>query len=368
MHVPFCAHKCHYCDFYSIVDTHGRQQTFVDRLREELAAAGPLLPGPVETIFVGGGTPTLLEAERWSELLPALYEHLPLAPEVEFTVEANPETVTAELARVLARGGVNRISLGAQSFNRQHLKTLERHHEPANVARSVQRVRAAGIERINLDLIFGIPGQSLDDWKNDLETALALRPAHLSCYGLTYEPNTALTRRMTMGRITPIAEPLEAAMYEYTIARLEESGFEHYEVSAWAKPGERCRHNLRYWEGGEWWPFGPSAAGHLAGLRWKNVPRLTEYLDHGPLPRIQDVEHITAEAALSETLMMGLRLRDGIARGRLEPLLAGAAGGRERRETIDRFVRQGQLEWRGEALRLTGGGLMVADSVLVELI
>ncbi len=369
LHIPFCFHKCHYCDFYSIVDTKDRQRVFAERLEQEIGAAREWFAQPVRSIFVGGGTPTLLAADLWRNLLKTLADSLPLAPDLEFTAEANPETVTAELAGVLAAGGVNRVSIGAQSFDPAHLKTLERQHEPANVARSMDRFRHAGIHDLNLDLIFGVPGQSLEAWRDDLESALALKPTHLSCYGLTYEPNTALTRRMTMGRVTPIDDSVEADMYEHTIARLGEAGYEHYEISAWARPGRRCRHNLLYWKNDDWWPFGPSASGHLNGLRWKNVPRLTEYLDHGPLPRVQEVEYVDPAARSGEALMMGLRLREGIPGDRLERILTEAPNvASSRRAAIDRLIERGSLEWRDGSLRLSDRGLLIADSVLVELI
>jgi oxygen-independent coproporphyrinogen-3 oxidase len=295
IHVPFCQHKCHYCDFYSLVDARDRQLPFSARLIDEIRSAGGRLPRPVETVFFGGGTPTLLATDRWAEILAALGDFLPDRPgpdpPLEFTVEANPETVTESLLEVLTAGGVNRISIGVQSFDRRHLETLERRHAPAAAARSVGLARAAGIDNISLDLIFGIPGQGLDDWVGDLDAALALRPEHLSCYGLTYEPNTPLTARLRAGRIRRVDEDLEAAMYEAAIDRLGREGFEHYEISNWARPGRRCRHNLLYWHNARWWPLGPAAAGHIDGWRWTNVPRLDEYLGSGGLPPITGAEH-----------------------------------------------------------------------------
>jgi oxygen-independent coproporphyrinogen-3 oxidase len=195
VHVPFCFHKCHYCDFYSIVDSQDRQAAFVDRLIGELTAASQHFGQPLQTIFVGGGTPTLLRVELWKRLLAAIHESVQLERDYEWTVEANPETLTSELVDVLIAGGVNRFSIGCQSFNPVHLKTLERWHDPRNVHRSVEILRVAGVSNFNLDLIFGIPGQSLDEWQADLDNALSLAPSHLSCYSLMYEPNTPLTDR-----------------------------------------------------------------------------------------------------------------------------------------------------------------------------
>lgn len=368
VHVPFCFHKCHYCDFYSIVDSRDRQGVFTDRMIAELNAAAELLPARVSSIFVGGGTPTLLEVAHWRRLLPVMHETLQPVDDFEFTVEANPETVTPELARVLTDGGVNRVSIGAQSFNVAHLKALERWHEPVNVGKAVRVFRDAGIESINLDLIFAIPGQSLDDWLRDLDAALALDPSHLSCYGLTYEPNTPLTKKMQMGAVTPTDDALEAQMYVATMDRLAAAGYEHYEVSAWAKPGRRCEHNLIYWTNGNWWPIGPSASGHINGTRWKNVPRLGEYLDLGPLPRIQDVERLDDDGRIGEELMLGLRLIEGIELSRIKRLLAMGTRAAQRHEVIERFTRAGLLEQMSDRLRFTRAGLLLADTVLEELI
>ena len=295
-HVPFCFHKCHYCDFYSVVDRQDRQGPFVDRFVDDLSAARPMLGRPLETIFVGGGTPTLLEPELLGRVARALAD-LGLAADYEYTFEANPETVTAEGLDALASAGVNRLSVGAQSFDHRHLETLERHHDPARVERAVGLARAAGIGNLNLDLIFGIPGQTADDWSRDLDCALALEPDHLSCYALTYEPGTPLTARRDRGEVRATAPDLEAGMYEMTIARLAAAGYEHYEISNWARPGARCRHNLLYWTNGQWWPIGPAACGHAGGWRWRNVPGLAPYLAGRGLPPITDAERLDEDRA-----------------------------------------------------------------------
>ncbi|QYU68363.1 coproporphyrinogen III oxidase family protein [Leptolyngbya sp. 15MV] len=200
IHIPFCFHKCHYCDFYSFVDTQDRQGPMVDRLVRELSAQAPWTRGEVlETVFVGGGTPSLLRPELWERLLGAMHAVLRFGQQTEFTVECNPETVTPELMAVLRSGGVNRVSIGAQSFEARHLRTLERWHDPENVARAIELARRAGIERQSVDLIYAIPGQTLDDWARDLERTLALGTTHVSCYNLTYEPNTAMAVRLRRG-------------------------------------------------------------------------------------------------------------------------------------------------------------------------
>ena len=375
LHVPFCFHKCYCCDFYSIVDDRDRQAAFTRRMTAEIAELGPLAPAPIRTIFVGGGTPTLLRAELWADLLQALRGAFDLSRLDEFTVEANPETVTDALLAALAGGGVNRLSMGAQSFNPAHLKTLERWHDPASVAAAMRAARRAGITNVNLDLISGIPGQTLDAWLADLDAALALEPAHLSCYSLTYEPNTALTKKLALGQIERIDEGLEAAMFEATIDKLAAAGFEHYEVSNFARkhthgaaaPGGRhfrCRHNLMYWENGQWLAIGPSASGHVDGVRWKNVPHLGRYLAPGSRGTpIQDVEKLDPDDSIGEQLMLRLRLIEGAPNDWLNGVLS-----RERRRAIDDLIERGLLERTLAHVRLTRRGLLLADAVISELL
>jgi oxygen-independent coproporphyrinogen-3 oxidase len=371
MHIPFCFHKCHYCDFYSIVDRQDRQAAFTHRLINNLYAAKPYVSKPIQTIFIGGGTPTLLASHLWRELLAALDDSIHRDASTEFTVEANPETVTDELAAILREGGVNRISIGAQSFNTEHLKTLERWHEPPSVPRAVQAFRNAGIDNINLDLIYGIPNQTIVDWQRDLDAALELQPSHFSCYALTYEPNTPMTARLDAGRITALDDDLVAAMFEHTQCALAAAGYEHYEISNWAQPGRRCAHNLIYWTNRNWWPVGPSASGHVNGLRWKNIPRLDEYIDGGGesgLPRIIDVETPDAARNASEQLMLGLRLIDGIALEEVDAILRVSGREETLRATIEKHIETGLLVTSNNHLHLTPRGIFLADTVIGEMI
>lgn len=368
IHIPFCFHKCHYCDFYSLVESRGREAAFVARLVDELRIVGGYLRQPLQTIFFGGGTPTLLETSLWQDLLRAINQHLPIAQNAEITVEANPETVRADLMDVLAKGGINRISIGAQSFQPDHLKALERWHEPENVKRAIVLAQESGITNINIDLIFAIPGQTLSDWLIDLDTALSLTPSHLSCYGLTYEPNTPLTEKLRQGRIKRVDEDLEAQMYEATREKLTEAGYEQYEISNWAKPNYQCQHNLMYWNNKNWWPFGPSASGHINGLRWKNIPHLGEYLKATDFPLIIDVEKLDEDGQVGEALMLGLRLTQGIKLIDLDALLLKGKQGKERLCVIDQHTQSGLLEKTADRIRFTAKGQLLADSVLSDLI
>ncbi len=269
IHVPFCFHKCHYCDFYSIVDMQDRQGPFAERLKRELGALAGYAARPLRTIFVGGGTPSLMRADLWRGVLGVLASEFDLsemgAGAGEFTVECNPETVTEELLGVLREGGVTRISMGAQSFSARHLATLDRKHDPENVEKALVLARAAGISRRSVDLIFGVPGQTVEEWCADLKRATALGTEHLSCYSLTYEPGTAMTARLMRGEFSPCDEGLEVEMHEATLETLRGHGFERYEVSNYARPGAECRHNMAYWRQEEWLAAGRRRRGTSRG-------------------------------------------------------------------------------------------------------
>ncbi|MEI7657677.1 MAG: radical SAM family heme chaperone HemW [Phycisphaerae bacterium] len=374
IHVPFCFHKCHYCDFYSIVDTRDRQEPFVRRLLEELEALAPWARTPLETLFVGGGTPSLLSPALWRTLLRRLDELFGSGSMAsrggEFTVECNPETVTDELADTLATGGVTRVSMGAQSFNAAHLQTLERRHDPANVERALERVHGAGISRRSIDLIFGIPGQTMAHWLGDLDMACSLGTEHLSCYGLTYEQGTAMTARLERGDFAPMDDDLEADMFEATVDALERRGLPRYELSNFARPGAECRHNLVYWRQGNWLAAGPSASGHIDGLRWKNRPRLDDYLRETPdgTALIAEAEAPDGVRNLVEAMMTGLRLVEGVDAA----AMLGRAGAIDapRRDRLERWSRdmsrQGMLDDCDGRWRLTSTGMRLANRAILE--
>ncbi len=384
LHVPFCFHKCHYCDFYSLVDSPAepgeadRQERFTDRLIDEIRwAVAAHNPQPT-TLFVGGGTPTLLRRALWDRLRGAFIESGLTDTLSEFTVEANPETVTLDVAQGLRTAGVDRVSLGAQSFDPDLLKALERWHDPDSVGKAVALLRQATITNINLDLIFAIPGQTLDMLDADLDAALSLKPTHLSCYSLIFEPNTPLTQRMKMGQVEPVDESLEREMYEHVIKRLDAAGYEHYEVSNWAKrvdaDGEpsdagltdfRCQHNLAYWLNHNWLGLGPSAASHINGKRWKNEPHLGRYLGSTGQPPTTDQEELDADAQVGEQLMLRLRLIEGAPIDWLNALLALDS---RRTAIMDELIDQGLLERTATHTRLTRDGLFVADGVIAKLL
>ena len=366
VHVPFCFHKCHYCDFYSFVDREGRTGEYLAQVAADVGWTLDRVEGEIETVFVGGGTPTLLSADELRAFT-AEIRRFPLARDVEWTVEANPETIDAEKARVLAAAGVNRVSIGAQSFDPKHLKTLERWHDPANVARAAGYLRDAGITNFNLDLIFGIPGQTLAEWRADLARALEIGPEHLSCYGLTYEPKTAMTKRLERGEFEPCDDGVEAEMYEATRDTLATAGFAQYEVSNYARAGRECRHNLVYWRNEPWWAIGPSASGYIGGHRYKVVPRLGDWLARGADGSAPVVDHEAPDEMrnTSEAVMLGLRLSEGISAElerravELEPARAAVLAG---------ALAEGLLERAGDRLRFTRRGMMLANETLAKLV
>ena len=368
IHVPFCSRRCGYCDFYSQVLDLARVEPLVDAVLDELGWAGEKYELTCETVFVGGGTPTSLPPEQLGRLLRACVESL-RGDCYEFTVEANPATVAAETARVLADAGVNRVSIGAQSFNEAELSVLERTHRPGQVAETIAACRAAGIRNVNLDLIFAIPGQTLASWRASLEAAMALEPAHLSCYGLTYEPGTRLHRQQQAGLVERVDEDLEADMYETTIDMLAAAGYAQYEISNFSRPGAECRHNLAVWRNQPYWGLGPSAAGFVDGTRYKNVSDTDEYvrsIQAGRLPRAEE-ERLGPEERARETAMLALRLREGLDRRQFAQRF-----GRDPvdffADAVNRHVRDGLLEVDENSVRLTRSGLLLADVVITDFL
>lgn len=370
VHIPFCSHKCHYCDFYSLVDRQDRQDAFLRRLVQELEAQAPYADA-LHTIFVGGGTPTLLRPDLWQTLLARLHDLFDIRSHTEFTVECNPETADPELFSLLKNGGVNRLSFGVQSFRSEHLRTLERLHPIESVPRALELARQAGIERRSIDLIYAIPGQTLADWSHDLSCALDLKVEHLSCYNLTYEPRTAMTARLERGEFEPLDEDIEIDMFSLTGQVLASAGFERYEISNYATPGRACRHNLAYWRQEQWLACGPSASAHVAGQRWKNTPHLDTYLtasDAGFSPII-DFEPPDRLRTLRERIMTGLRLGEGVDLAAFSHDLSTLAPNLA--EAFDRELHtlesEGLIERADSRLRLRPQGFILADGIASRL-
>ena len=366
VHIPFCAHHCGYCDFAIATGQDHLIELYLDALAAELATLGS--PQPVRTLFLGGGTPTYLGREQLRRLLADLNHWLPLEPGHEFSVESNPGTLDADKVAVLADHGVTRISLGAQSFHPHLLRVLERDHAPPDVPRAVELVRRR-IEQLSLDLIFGVPGQTLAEWQGDLGRALSLGPDHVSTYGLTYEKGTPLWKQRQRGSVIPLNEEQELGLYAAAIDTLEAAGFEHYEISSFALPGKRCRHNEVYWANEAYFGFGMGAARYVNGCREVNSRNLQGYIRRvlSGEPAAFQSEELPPEERARETMAVQLRRREGIDRiafreqtGYDLDTLAGAA--------IGRHVEQGLLADDGRHVRLTRQGKYVADAVIERLL
>ncbi len=367
VHVPFCAHKCGYCDFASVAGSDHLADRYLQALEHEMARMGA--PQEVDTVFVGGGTPTRLDARQLERLLMAIRRWYPLSPGGEWTVEANPGTIDEEKADVLASGGVSRVSLGAQSFRPALLAALERNHHPDDVPRALDLIRPR-FAFWSFDLIFGVPGSTLDDWSSDLRTAMALDPSHLSCYGLVYEKGTALWKQWNAGAVVEVEEEVERSMYESAMDQLAERGLAQYEISNYARPGHESRHNLVYWANEPYFGVGVGAARFVDGQRAVNTRDLMGYLTRiesegdptGP------VERLEPEAFARETAVLMLRRTiAGIPRvafqARTGFALDALAG-----EAIAKHVRGGLLEDDGSRVRLSREGVFLADGVMCDFL
>lgn len=372
VHVPFCFHKCHYCDFYSIMrQSHQRMARFVDLVLAEadLWSGSPLTLRP-QTVFFGGGTPSLLPGDEMTRLIEGLHERFDLSAVREWTVEVNPATADLEYLRMMRSRGVDRLSFGAQSFAPSELKTLERHHEPGDVGRAVSMAREAGFERISLDLIYAIPGQTMQSWRSSLVQALASETEHLSCYGLTYEPNTPLAVRRRLGRVRPAPEHLELEMFREGRRMLAEAGRPAYEVSNYAIPGCESVHNLGYWRGESYLGLGPAAASHLQGRRFRNQPHLGRWeqaVGAGRLPVIE-YEHLTQRQRAGELAMLNLRLTGGIEAGDFAARI-GADAREMFSDAIARLTAVGLLQEHPDGrIQLTDKGWTLADGVAAEFL
>ena len=369
LHVPFCATRCGYCDFNTYTSSElgsapgASRQAYLDAVGAELDLALRVLggPRPVETVFFGGGTPTMLEAGELTGLLDAVRRRFPLAPGAEVTTEANPESVDPDYLTALVAAGFNRLSLGMQSSVPRVLAVLDRRHTPGRVPQVVEWARAAGFGSVSVDLIYGTPGESAEDWRTSLRAALALRPDHVSAYSLIVEPGTRLAARVRRGELAGIDDDVHAAYYAIAERELTTAGLAWYEVSNWSLPGQECRHNLAYWRSHDWWGIGPGAHSHVGGVRWWNLRHPSTYsarLAAGESPA-QAREVLTSADRRTEQVLLELRLADGIGLDILTDT--------ERRRAQN-VAAAGHAAVVDDRLRLTLSGRLLADGIVRDLL
>ncbi|MFE2554615.1 radical SAM family heme chaperone HemW [Streptomyces sp. NPDC059352] len=376
LHVPYCATRCGYCDFntYTASELRGAggvlasRDNYAGQVTEEIRLARKVLgddPRPVRTVFVGGGTPTLLDAGDLVRMLGAVRDEFGLADDAEVTTEANPESVNPAYLAELREGGFNRISFGMQSAKQHVLKILDRTHTPGRPEACVAEARAAGFEHVNLDLIYGTPGESDDDWRASLDAAIGAGPDHVSAYALIVEEGTQLARRIRRGEVPMTDDDVHADRYLIADSVFAEAGFEWYEVSNWAtSEAGRCLHNELYWRGADWWGAGPGAHSHVGGVRWWNVKHPGAYaaaLGAGKSPGAGR-ELLSEEDRRVERILLELRLREGVELSILKP--AGLAASRKALE--DGLLDPPSYE-AGRAV-LTLRGRLLADAVVRDLV
>ena len=368
IHIPFCRSKCDYCDFYSLAGREDRMDDYQKALTAQITESAPLARGySVNSVYIGGGTPTWYGEKRLCELLRLINKKFKMAKDVEITMEANPDSVTEKGLRAMRRAGVNRVSLGMQSACDRELQDIHRPHTFQQVSAAVAAARKAKIKNLNLDLIFGLPGQTEDSWHETVEAALALSPEHLSCYGLTVEEGTPLAGRVARGERLP-DDDMQASLYLWTVERLAKAGYEQYEISNFAKPGCQSRHNLKYWMGREYMGFGAAAHSDFGGCRYAYVRDLEGYirgvLDGDRL--LSESEMIPPRERSGEYLMLRLRTTLGI------------EGWEYRREFYMNFdpiaVRLSEYEQKGWAVRvgrrwrLTPEGFLLSNRLIGEIL
>ena len=361
VHVPFCATRCGYCDFntYTPGEPDGASPDgWLAALRVELGLAAERIgPQQAHTVFVGGGTPSLLGGGRLAAVLDAVRESFGLSADAEVTTEANPESTSPELFADLLAAGYTRVSLGMQSVSRHVLTVLDRVHSPGRAVAAALEAQAAGFRHVNLDLIYGTPGERDDDLRRSVDAAVDAGVDHVSAYALVVEDGTALARRVRRGEVAAPDDDVLADRYELLDGRLAEAGFEWYEVSNWSRPGGECRHNLGYWNGGEWWGAGPGAHGYVGSTRWWNVKRPTAYarvLAEKALP-VAGFERTDTDQAHTEDVMLSIRMRTGL------PVTALGDAELRRAETA---MADGLLVRAADRLVLTDRGRLLADAVV----
>lgn len=365
VHIPFCTQICYYCDFSKVFIKNQPVDSYLEHLLEEFQSYDIQ---KLRTLYIGGGTPTALSALQLEVLLNGLTKNLDLSALEELTIEANPGDLDADKIAVLKNSAVNRVSLGVQTFDDKMLKKIGRSHLEKDIYENIDRLKLAGFDNISIDLIYALPGQTMEQVKDNVAKAIGLDIPHMSLYSLILENHTVFMNRMRRGKLPLPKEELEAEMFEYIIAELERAGFEHYEISNFSKSGFESRHNLMYWDNAEYYGIGAGASGYVNGVRYKNHGPIRHYLsavEEGNA-RITE-EHLSQKEQMEEEMFLGLRKKSGVSMARFEEKFGRTFDGLYG-EIVRDLVQQGLMQIEGDRVRMTKRGLFLGDTVAERFI
>mgnify|MGYP006415770585 FL=1 len=370
LHIPYCLHKCGYCDFNSHPENQAEAEVYISALLAEIDHyAVKLKEKRVPTVFFGGGTPTILPPDHLDKILGRVKNRFDLTQNCEISIEANPATVECETLEQIRLSGFNRISIGVQSFDAEELKLLERVHSQEEIHTTVDRARQAGFNNLSLDLMFSLPGQSPEKWKSHLQQAVNKKPDHLSAYGLTIEPATSFFKLQERGLLQLPHADIQLEMLETTIGFLQSAGYEHYEISNYAKPGYECQHNLNYWNNGEYLGLGAGASSYLNGERFKNINLPSRYIREVQVggTAVESTERLEPLHAMGETIMLGLRQLKGISienfENRFQVSFNTVYG-----KVLAPLLEERLITLNQNRMALSRKGLFIADSVILKFL
>ena len=365
VHIPFCTQICYYCDFSKVFIKNQPVGAYLEHLIQETRSYEI---GKLRTLYIGGGTPTALSAQQLAYLLTELPKVMDLSGVEEFTIEANPGDLDPDKIAVLKDSQVNRVSLGVQTFDNKMLKKIGRSHQEQDIYDNIRHLKQAGFDNISIDLIYALPGQTMDQVKENVAKAIDLDIPHMSLYSLILENHTVFMNRMRRGKLPLPKEELEAEMFEYIIEELEKAGFEHYEISNFSKPGFESRHNLVYWDNAEYYGLGAGASGYVDGIRYKNHGPIRHYLEavEAGKARITE-EHLTLEEKMEEELFLGLRKKTGVSKARFEEKF-GVSFDQRYGQVVASLTEQGLLVPDDKQVRMTKRGLFLGDTVAEKFI
>lgn len=365
VHIPFCTQICYYCDFSKVFIKNQPVDAYLQALIREFESYDI---EQLRTLYIGGGTPTSITAQQLDYLLTNLTKHLDLSVLEEFTIEANPGDLTDDKIEVLKKSAVNRVSLGVQTFNDKQLKRIGRSHNESQIYSTIDHLKTAGFDNISIDLIYALPGQTMEDVKENVAKAIALDIPHLSLYSLILEHHTVFMNKMRRGKLNLPQEDLEVEMFEYIIAELEANGFEHYEISNFTKPGFESRHNLMYWDNAEYYGVGAGASGYLNGVRYRNRGPIQHYLkavSEGNARLSEEV--LTKDEMMEEELFLGLRKKSGVSIAKFEEKF-GVSFEEHYGHIVTELCQQGLLVSDDKVVRMTKKGLFLGDTVAERFI